>query len=160
MKARLLPLYFEGRDIEFDQQLAILKEQLTNYAEFLPDQPLGSSLPEAEAIIFPQLLGEAYRRVEEIKKIDLPLLTVTSEFGTVLMWDWEIASYLRAEGLNIVAPYSLEHTKKACQAECRDGGSDLHVRNQLFSIEVRCPGRRSGNSEAAMVVTLGGEYQT
>jgi hypothetical protein len=115
MKARLLPLYFEGRDIEFDQQLAILKEQLANEAEFLPDQPLSSSLPEAEAIIFPQLLGEAYRRVDEIKKINLPILTVTSEFGTVLMWDWEIASYLRTEGLNIIAPYSLGQTKKACR---------------------------------------------
>ena len=116
MKARLLPLYFEDRDSEFDQQLAILKVQLANDAEFLAEQPLGTALPEAEAIIFPQLLGEAYRRVEEFKAIDLPILTVTSEFGTVLMWDWEIASYLREEGMTIVAPYSLEQTKKACRA--------------------------------------------
>ena len=116
MKARLLPLYFEDRDSEFDQQLAILKAQLANDADFLAEQPLGSALPEAEAIIFPQLLGEAYRRLEEFKAIDLPILTVTSEFGTVLMWDWEIASYLREEGMTIVAPYSLEQTKKACRA--------------------------------------------
>ena len=116
MKARLIPLYFEGRDGEFDEQLAILKEQLVKEVEFLPELPLGSSLPDAEAIIFPQLLGEAYRRLAEFKAIDLPVLTVTSEFGTVLMWDWEIASYLRSEGLNIVAPYSLEQTKKACRA--------------------------------------------
>ena len=116
MKARLLPLYFEDRDSEFDQQLAILKAQLANDAEFLAEQPLGTALPEAEAIIFPQLLGEAYRRLEEFKAIDLPILTVTSEFGTVLMWDWEIASYLREEGMTIVAPYSLEQTKKACRA--------------------------------------------
>ncbi len=116
MKARLLPLYFEDRDSEFDQQLAILKVQLANDAEFLAEQPLGTALPEAEAIIFPQLLGEAYRRLEEFKAIDLPILTVTSEFGTVLMWDWEIASYLREEGMTIVAPYSLEQTKKACRA--------------------------------------------
>jgi hypothetical protein len=116
MKARLIPLFFEGRDAEFDEQLAILKEQLADEAELLEELPLGSSLPEAEAIIFPQLLGEAYRRLDEFKAINLPILTVTSEFGTVLMWDWEIASYLRAEGMNIIAPYSLEQAKKACRA--------------------------------------------
>ncbi|MEZ4589865.1 MAG: hypothetical protein R3D55_01785 [Chloroflexota bacterium] len=116
MKARLLPLYFEGRDHEFDEQLAILQEHLADDAEFLEPLPLGSDIPEAEAIIFPQLLGEAYRRLDEFKQIDLPLLTVTSEFGTVLMWDWEIASYLRSEGMNVIAPYSLEQTRKACRA--------------------------------------------
>ena len=116
MKARLIPLYFEARDKDFDTQLAILKEQLANDAEFLPELPLGAALPDAEAIIFPQLLGEAYRRIDEFRGFDLPILTVTSEFGTVLMWDWEIASYLRSEGLNVVAPYSLEQTKKACRA--------------------------------------------
>lgn len=116
MKARLVPLYFEGRDNEFDEQLAILKEQLADDAEFLDPLPLGSAIPEAEAIIFPQLLGEAYRRLDEFKQIDLPILTVTSEFGTVLMWDWEIASYLRGEGMNVIAPYSLEQTRKACRA--------------------------------------------
>jgi hypothetical protein len=116
MKARLIPLYFEARDEAFDTQLAILKEQLADDAEFLPELPLGAPLPEAEAIIFPQLLGEAYRRIDEFRGFDLPILTVTSEFGTVLMWDWEIASYLRSEGLNVVAPYSLEQTKKACRA--------------------------------------------
>ncbi len=116
MKARLQPLFFAGRDAEFDTQLSILQEMLADEAEFLTPLPLGSALPTAEAIIFPQLLGEAYRRLDEFKQIDLPILTVTSEFGTVLMWDWEIASYLREEGLNIIAPYSLEQTKKACRA--------------------------------------------
>ncbi|MBK9613816.1 hypothetical protein [Candidatus Amarobacter glycogenicus] len=26
--------------------------------------------------------------MDDFRKIDLPILTVTSEFGTVLMWDW------------------------------------------------------------------------
>ncbi len=116
MKARLIPLYFEGRDVEFDEQLSVLKEQLADEAEFLEELPLGSSLPEAEAIVFPQMLGETYRRLDDFKAINLPLLTITSEFGTVLMWDWEIASYLRAEGMNVIAPYSLEQSKKACRA--------------------------------------------
>ncbi|MCO5195129.1 MAG: hypothetical protein M9930_17860 [Anaerolineae bacterium] len=125
MKARLIPLYFEGRDNEFDEQLAILKEQLADDAEILPEQPLGTELPDAEGIIFPQLLGEAYRRMDDFRQLDLPILTVTSEFGTVLMWDWEIASYLRAEGLNVIAPYSLAQTKKACRA--------LRVKRELKS---------------------------
>jgi L-fucose isomerase-like protein len=54
--------------------------------------------------------------VDEFKAIDLPILVVTSEFGTVLMWDWEICSYLRSEGINTIAPYSLEQTRKACRA--------------------------------------------
>ncbi len=116
MKARLIPLYFESRDNEFDEQLAILKELLTDDAEFLEERPLGALLPEAEAIIFPQLLGEVYRRMDMFKEIDLPILAVTSEFGTVLMWDWEITSYLQAAGLRVIAPYSLEQTKKACRA--------------------------------------------
>lgn len=116
MKARLVPIYFEGKDDEFDTQLTILHEQLADVAEFSTPIPLGSPIPEAEAVIFPQLLGEAYRRLDEFRQINLPLLMVTSEFGTVLMWDWEIASYLRAEGMRVIAPYSLEQTRKACRA--------------------------------------------
>jgi len=39
----------------------------------------------------------------------------TSEFGMVNMWDWEIVSYLRTEGINVVAPYKLEQTRMACK---------------------------------------------
>ncbi len=116
MKARLAPLYFEGRDADFDDQLARLKVLLAGQADFLEPVPLGSRLPEAEAAVFPQLLGEAYRRLDEIRAIDVPLLVATSEFGMVNMWDWEIVSYLRTEGINVVAPYRLEQTQQACQA--------------------------------------------
>jgi hypothetical protein len=116
MKARLVPVYFEGRDADFDDQLARLKKLLADQADFLEPAPLGSNFPAAEAAIFPQLLGEAYRRLEEIRAIDVPLLVATSEFGMVNMWDWEIVSYLRTEGINIVAPYRLEQTRKACRA--------------------------------------------
>lgn len=113
MLPRLIPVYFkEGRDADFDTQLAILKELFSNEAEFLPEVGLGDSLPEAEAVIFPQLLGEAYRCLDDFRKIDLPILLITSEFGTVLMWDWEIASYMRSEGINMFAPNSLEQSKK------------------------------------------------
>lgn len=115
MKARLVPLYFAGRDADFDKQLANLQQLLAEEAEFLEPAPLGSPLPAAEAALFPQLLGEAYRRLDEIKAIPIPLLVATSEFGMVNMWDWEIVSYLRTEGINIVAPYTLAQTRKACR---------------------------------------------
>jgi hypothetical protein len=79
---------------------------LSNQAEFLPPVGLGQPLPEAEAAIFPQFLGEAYHKVENFKSIQLPILVITSEFGTVLMWDWEIVSYLRSEGIETIAPSS------------------------------------------------------
>ena len=117
MKARLVPLFFAiGRDQEFDIQLERLKHLLADEAEFLDPLPLGAALPEADAVIFPQFLGEAFSMLEEFKAIDIPILVITSEFGTVLMWDWEICSYLRNEGVANIAPHSLEQTRKACKA--------------------------------------------
>jgi hypothetical protein len=117
MKARLVPIYFvKGRDADFDLQLGRLKDLLGDQAELLEPNPLGSSLPEAEAVIFPQFLGEAYHQVDQFKAIQLPILVITSKFGTVLMWDWEIVSYLRSEGVETIAPSSLEQTQKILKA--------------------------------------------
>ena len=88
---------------------------LADDVEFLPPVALGESLPEAEAVVFPQFLGEAYRQVENFKNIDIPILIITSEFGTLSMWDWEIASYLKSEGVETIAPYNLAQTKKICR---------------------------------------------
>lgn len=115
MKPRLVPLYFSGRDAEFDEQLGRLRVMLADDAEILPELPLGAPLPACEAVLFPQILGEAYRSMEAFHRITAPILTITSEFGTVSMWDWEIAAYLRAEGLTVVTPYSLEMTQQACR---------------------------------------------
>ena len=117
MKARLVPVYFDpGRDAGFNSQVAVLDTLLADCAELLPPVPLGAPLPDADAVVFPQLLGEAYRQVENFKKIRLPILIVTSEFGTLSMWDWEIISYLKSEGVATIAPYNLEQTKKVCAA--------------------------------------------
>jgi hypothetical protein len=117
MKARLVPIYFvEGRDDDFDLQLDRLKDLLSDQAEFLPPVGLGEPLPKAEAVIFPQFLGEAYHKVADFKSIHLPILVITSEFGTVLMWDWEIVSYLRSEGIATIAPSSFEQTQKLLTA--------------------------------------------
>lgn len=118
MKARLVPLYLPNKDEDFDKQLAILKNLLKDEADFLSPVALGEFIPkEADAVIFPQMLGDAYRMVDDFRKIDIPILVVTCEFGTVLMWDWEIVSFLRSKGIdNIIAPYSLDQSKKLCKA--------------------------------------------
>jgi L-fucose isomerase-like protein len=62
------------------------------------------------------MLGEAYRRKEDIQALMLPLLVVTSEFGTVSMWDWEINRYLSLAGVNVIAPYNPEQTRMVCRS--------------------------------------------
>jgi hypothetical protein len=116
MKPRLVPVYFESakRD-EFNEQLNILKQLLAEEVELLEPVALGPKIPEAEAVLFPQLVGEAYKKIDILKKIRLPFLAITSEFGTVAMWDWEIVSYLKSKGCQTHAPTSIEWTKKICR---------------------------------------------
>jgi hypothetical protein len=117
MKARLLPLYFQsGRDADFESQVNRLKILLTEEAEILEPLALGAPLPDADAAVFPQMLGDAYRQLEDMRDINVPRLIVTSEFGTVSMWDWEIGSYLRSEDIDTIAPYNLEQTRRICKA--------------------------------------------
>jgi hypothetical protein len=117
MNVQLLPLYFDpGRDAGFDQQLAVLRGLLGDKVEWLAPQALGANLPQADAVIFPQFLGEGYRRLEDFKRIGHPILVITSEFGTVSMWDWELISYLRESGVATFAPYSLAQTRRLISA--------------------------------------------
>lgn len=116
MKARLVPLYFENERTErFSSQLNHLKTLLHEDVEFLPELALGSRLPECEAVVFPEILGQAYRSVDAIKAIKLPILIITSEFATVSMWDWEISNFLKGKGIETIAPYSLEESKTICR---------------------------------------------
>ena len=117
MKAKLVPIYFKtADDPDFLAQLRKLHELLVNEAEILEPVLLGSELPETDGVIFPQMLGEAYREVDKINKLPQPLMIVTSEFGTVSMWDWEINSYLTAKGIKVIGPTNLEKTKQVCRA--------------------------------------------
>jgi hypothetical protein len=117
MKARLVPLYFRSADDpDFAAQTQQLRELLGDHAELLEPLPLGAALPEADAVVFPQLVGDAYRRVPEIRALTLPILVLTSEFGTMAMWDWEIVSYLRGEGIETIAPCSLAGATIVCRA--------------------------------------------
>jgi len=118
MKAKLVPLYFDpGKDENFEIHLNIAKDLLKDDAEFLNPVAVGKKLPaEADAGIFPQMLGEAYGLVKELKKIDKPLMVVTSKFGTVNMWDWELVNYLKLNGIPTLCPPDLSDTKMICRA--------------------------------------------
>jgi hypothetical protein len=117
MKAKLVPIYFKtAADPDFTTQLQKLHELLAAEAEILEPVQLGAKLPETDGVIFPQMLGEAFRLLDKIKNLPQPLLVVTSEFGTVSMWDWEINSYLTANGIKVIGPTNLDKTKQACRA--------------------------------------------
>jgi hypothetical protein len=114
MKPILLPVYFteanERETGERRQQLAVLEKIFGDEAEFLPEQALGTKIPEtADAVLFPQLVGAIFSHKEELARIRLPVVVLTSSFGTVEMWDWEIVSYLRIQmGLAVFTPYNTD----------------------------------------------------
>jgi hypothetical protein len=128
-KAQLVPLYLVSPDdADFVVQTDRLRELLADEAELGAPRPLGAPLPEggADAVVFPQLVGEAYRRARDFRLLGVPILVLTSGSGTMAMWDWEIISYLRAEGVAVMAPYSLGGAKAVCRAlaakrQLRDG---------------------------------------
>jgi hypothetical protein len=117
MKAVLLPLYFtEANERETGErrtQLETLKKLYSDTAEFLPEQPMGTPIPDgADAVLLPQMIGAIFSHREDLKKCSIPIIVLTSSFGTVEMWDWEIVSYLRLQlALNVFTPYSVELAK-------------------------------------------------
>jgi len=125
VKPVLLPVHFtEQPDEEFNRQLAALHRLLADDAEFLAPVPCGATVPEsADAVVLPEILGEAYRDLHRLKSVRGPLLIITSEFGTVSMWDWEVAACMRSEGISALAPHNLEQARRMCRA--------LGVRRQL-----------------------------
>jgi hypothetical protein len=148
MKATLQPISFTTEpDQEFTTQLTALKSLLAGEADFLETLPLGAALPEqADGVVFPQVLGEAYRRMADFKALQVPILVITSEFGTVSMWDWEINRYLALEGVRVSAPYNLEQARMLCRA--------LGVRKELLPGVPGQPrgGFPGGNLQALLLV--------
>ena len=121
MKARLVPLYFEEVNERETAETAAQMEKLLEYygdsAEFLPAVRVGEPLPaEADAIVFPKMIFAAFRHDEELRRYSLPMIVLTSQFGTVEMWDWEIVTYLRDLGCTVFSPYSLEMGKTVLRA--------------------------------------------
>lgn len=132
MRAILQPLYFAGRNErevgEYEQQLNQLKKLYGEEAEFLEAKEFGEEIPDrAQALVFPQLFGAIFREKERLSGVELPIIILTSEFGTVEMWDWEIVAWLRDElHLNVFSPYNVELAKVimrtiAAKVEMRNG---------------------------------------
>ena len=117
-KPVLQPVHFTAEpDEEFNRQMGALHRLLDDEAEFLPPVAIGTPVPgSADAVVLPEVLGAAYRNIPQLKAIAVPLLIITSEFGTVSMWDWEIASRMRGEGIGSLAPSNLDQARKMCRA--------------------------------------------
>lgn len=120
MKVRLIPVVFteanERERGEFNDQIARLRDFYGDVAEFLPEVQVGDPLPEGDAILFPQLIYAAFRHDTEMIGYSLPMVVLTSRFGTVEMWDWEIVTYLRDLGCTVFSPYSIEMGKTVLRA--------------------------------------------
>ncbi len=112
LKALIVPLRFKEineRELgEYEQQLRKLKDLYGDVADFLDTVIVGDPIPECDAILFPQLIGAGYHYKEAYASYNKPILVITSRFGTVDMWDWELISYMRAAGLNVFSPYNTE----------------------------------------------------
>lgn len=120
MKARLLPLLFgeanEREVAETEAQMQTLRACYGDVAEFLPAVQIGQPLPEADAVVFPKMLFAAFRHDEALRGISLPMVVLTSQFGTVEMWDWEIVTYLRDLGCTVFSPYTVEMGRTVLRA--------------------------------------------
>jgi hypothetical protein len=118
MTPQLLPVFFENEpQPSFDRQMAALRDHLQGMVEWLPAAPVSEAPSiEADAVIVPDMSGVAYRKLAEMRVIDLPVLVVTSEFGTVSMWDWEIRDFFRRRGVETVAPTSLDELRDVVRA--------------------------------------------
>ena len=131
MKPKILTLFFKDineREVEeLHQQCKVLQELYGDLVVFTGPVAVGSPMPsDVDAVVFPQLVGAAFQEREELKKITLPVIVITSAFGTVEMWDWEIVTFLRDAGLNVFSPYSVELARCifraiACKRQLKGG---------------------------------------
>ena len=112
------PVYLDPEPQEaFEVQLDHLKRLTSHLVDWAEPAQIDSPIPDAtSAVVVPDLNGRAYRMVESFRRIDQPILIITSEFGTVSMWDWEIRDHLRRRGVATVAPTSLQETEDLCRA--------------------------------------------
>lgn len=138
MKAAIVPLYFKrDRTKKFESQLATISRELSEYVTILPPQALGSTIaPNADAVVFPEILGEAYERAQQFQEIPIPILVLTSEFMTISMWDWEIINFLQGKHVTVLAPYN----KGQSEAICRSLALKREIQNTTFLIFQDNPG--------------------
>ncbi|MDR1158283.1 MAG: hypothetical protein LBK75_08310 [Oscillospiraceae bacterium] len=141
MKARLQPLCFREANTREDEerraQLAALRNYYGEEAELLPELPVGAALPDGvDAVLFPQLIGALFSHREMLRALPLPVIVLTSGFGTVEMWDWEIVAYLREQlGLTVFSPYSVEMAKVVLRALAAKRAMRAPMRFVMFQDE-------------------------
>jgi len=118
MKAMLAPVYFKrDRTDKFERQMDVIAEEMAGTAGLLNPIALGEPVPpEADAVVFPEILGEAYEHSEAFAAYDVPILILTSEFMTISMWDWEIMNFLKGKGVKVLAPYSKDQSEVICRS--------------------------------------------
>lgn len=114
----LLPVHLDPEPSDaFTVQLGHLRRLTGHLVDW--GEPLHIDTPPppgTSAVVVPDLNGLAYRMVESFRRIEHPILLITSEFGTVSMWDWEIRDHLRRRGVTTVAPTSLGECEDICRA--------------------------------------------
>lgn len=116
MKARIVPMKFEGAKIEeFDRILNILKQIYEEEAEFLEPVAVGEPVPEADAVLFPVMWVDVYQH-RMLDTIKLPVIVLTTKYGVSLMFDWESAAYMKSKGLKVFNPHSVELAKTIFKA--------------------------------------------
>lgn len=109
MPADILPVFLEDEpQPSFLRQLEALRAHGAGLVTWLePAHLRDAATTTADAIVIPDMSGVAYRLLDQFRAVDVPILVVTSEFGTVSMWDWEIRDFLRRRGVQTIAPTSL-----------------------------------------------------
>lgn len=114
----LLPVYLDEHPSDaFAHQLDALRSRSAGLATWAnPVQIRDAAHADASAIVIPDMSGLAYRLLSEFSRLTLPILVITSEFGTVSMWDWEIRDYLRRRGVDTAAPTSEQEFHDLCRA--------------------------------------------
>lgn len=115
---RLHPVHLEAEpSATFERQLGHLHRLTEGLVEWTSPAHIDDAVPlDARAVVVPDLSGRAYGMVSSFRRIEVPILVITSEFGTVSMWDWEIRDHLRRRGVATIAPTSLEETHDVCRA--------------------------------------------
>lgn len=142
MKVELLPVYFpewnEREREEYKCQMTEMEALYGNEAEVLPPASIGELTGKfCDMVVFFKLTGSVFRYREALERIEVPVLVLTSEFGTVEMWDWEIVAWMREEvGLCVFAPYNVEMAR----ATLRAIGSRKSLRHTRFLMLQDDPG--------------------
>lgn len=120
LKAKIIPLRFREaneREVgEYEEQMERLRELYSDVADFGETVIAGEPVGECDAVLFPQMIGAGYHYAEALKEYGKPILVITSRFGTVDMWDWELISYLKSAGLNVFSPYDVQLGKTIFRA--------------------------------------------